>query len=349
MCSNVTYRNTCIEMELTMKIAIVGCGSIAAVHADCVEKSANHRLIAFADTRKERAEQFANKYHGIAYESYKEMIEAEEIDVIHICTPHYTHVPIAIYSLEHGVNVFMEKPPVISLEQLEQLEMVQTDKYLGFCFQNRYNPSVLEVKKLLESGEAGQIYGARGMVTWNRSSSYYTQSEWRGKIETEGGGALMNQSVHTMDLLAYFLGTPLLVDAVMANHHLKDVVEVEDMMEAFIQFEGGKKASFYATTAYVDDVPPIIELSCENRTIRIEDFEVTYYYKNGKVERPSIERKDGLGKSYWGCGHGDCIQDFYQSIDNKVPFALDLSHMKETILLMLGMYESAQKGKEITL
>lgn len=332
-----------------MNIAIVGCGSIAKVHAECVANSANHRLVAFADTMKDRAEEFAHRYHAMAYDSYEDMLKKEKIDVLHICTPHYLHVPMAIVALEQGVHVFMEKPPVITLEQLKQLERVQTDKYLGFCFQNRYNPSIVQVKKLLEAGGAGAIYGARGIVTWNRSSAYYTQSQWRGKLSTEGGGALINQSIHTMDLIAYFLGTPQSVDAVMTNHHLKDKVEVEDMMEAFIRFEANRKACFYATTAYVDDVPPIIEISCENRTIRIEDLEVTYYHRDSRVEKLSVERKEGLGKSYWGSGHRDCIEDFYHSIDNNVPFALDLSNMKKTILLMLGTYESAKTSKEIVL
>lgn len=330
-----------------MNIAIVGCGNIAKVHADCVQNIAGHRLVAFADIIKERVEQFSEQYHGAAYDSYKKMLEMESIDVLHICTPHYLHVPIAIYALEHGVHVFMEKPPVISREELRQLELIQSDRYLGFCFQNRYNPSVIKVKHLLESGNAGKILGARGFVTWNRDASYYTQSEWRGKLSTEGGGALINQSIHTMDLIAYFLGTPYSVDAVMANHHLKGVIEVEDSMEAYIQFDGGKSACFYATTAYVDNAPPMIEIACEDRTIRIEDCDVTYFYKDGKAVQQTLEGSQILGKSYWGAGHRDCIRDFYLSIENNVPFALDLSHMKETIQLMLGIYESARSGKEI--
>lgn len=332
-----------------MNIAIVGCGAIAQVHAECLKKLVNHKLVAFADVIRERAEKYAIQYDGNAYDSYEMMLENEDIDVIHICTPHYLHVPIAVYALEHGIHVFMEKPPVISVDQLKQLEMIDTDKYLGFCFQNRYNPSVILVKKLLESGEVGKINGARAIVTWNRATSYYTESLWRGLIETEGGGALINQSIHTLDLLTYFLGAPISVDAVMANHHLKGKIEVEDMMEAFIRFEGDKNACFYATTAYVEDVPPIIEISCQHRIIRIEEMEVTYYFKDGTVEKIHVESDEKLGKSYWGAGHRNCIVDFYQSIEKDIPFPLELSNVKETILLMLGMYDSANTRNEIIL
>lgn len=116
----------------------------------------------FCGYQKERAEDFASRYGGKAYGSLEEMLEQEKTDVLHICTPHYLHVPMAIYGLNHGVHVFMEKPPVISREQLEELEKAAagTDRRLGFCFQNRYNPSVIKVKELLASGEAGK-YGER--------------------------------------------------------------------------------------------------------------------------------------------------------------------------------------------
>lgn len=330
-----------------MNIAIVGCGSIARVHAECVQKLSNHKLVAFADINEQQAQLFSRLYQGNAYGSYEEMLSKEEIDVIHICTPHYLHVPMALRALKTGHHVFMEKPPVISKMQLQELEELSTDRQLGFCFQNRYNPSVIEVKNLLNSGKAGNINGVRGIVTWNRNADYYTGSNWRGRHAMEGGGALINQSIHTLDLMVHFLGKPVSVDAVMANHHLKDIIDVEDMMEAYIRFEDQKIGCFYATTAYIADVPPLIELSCENVTIRIEDLDVTYYYKDGRQEKPMLDQRENLGKSYWGAGHLDCITDFYRSIEHHKSFSLNLQGIKDTILLLLATYESAESGKEI--
>jgi predicted dehydrogenase len=330
-----------------MRAAIVGCGGIARVHAESLRGLKGHELAAFADIKEERAIGFAKEYHGNAYLSLEDMLRQEDIDVLHICTPHYLHVPMAVYALKQGIHVFMEKPPVISREQYQELLEVKSSKKLGICFQNRYNPSIIAVKKLLAFGEPGAIKGARGIVTWSRNREYYTESGWRGSLTTEGGGALINQSVHTMDLLAYLLGTPLSVDATMTNHHLKGVIEVEDMMEAYYRFEGNKTACFYATTAYCTDVPPLIELFCDNMTIRIEDLEVTIYSKDGVVNKLPMEQKERLGKSYWGAGHRDCIADFYDSINSNRPFSLEFNNIKETILLMLGTYESARTGKEI--
>lgn len=333
-----------------MRAAIVGCGNIAAVHAQSIEKLEGADLAAVADILPERAAAYAKKYGCHAYDSLEEMLERERPDVLHICTPHYLHVPMAGCALKKGIHVFSEKPPVISRKQLECLEEAVSGAQAraGFCFQNRYNPSVLFVKELLASGKPGRIKGARGIVTWNRTETYYTESGWRGKLETEGGGALINQSIHTMDLLGFFLGKPLSVEAQTANHHLRGVIEVEDMMEAYIRYESAA-ACFYATTAYTEDAPPIIELSCENMVIRIEDMDVTLQYGDGRRERPEIAGKQAMGKSYWGSGHLDCIADFYNCLETGRRYAQDLDGVRDTVRLMLGAYESAAgRGKEIS-
>lgn len=337
-----------------MKAAIVGCGNIAAVHAKSISLLEGVTLTAAADIKREQAEQYEKEYGCRAYDSLENMLEAERPDVLHICTPHYLHVPMALDALKRGIHVFCEKPPVISEEQLDCLEkaVAEGPGRVGFCFQNRYNPSILYVKELLCSGKAGRVKGARGIVTWHRDAAYYTQSGWRGKLETEGGGALINQSIHTMDLLGVLLGKPMSVEAQTANHHLPGVIEVEDMMEAYIRYENAA-ACFYATTAYTEDSPPLIEISCENVIIRIEDLDVTLFWKDGRgenagVERPEIARKKALGKSYWGTGHLDCISDFYRCLKTGERFAQDLDGVRDTARLMLAAYESAKcEGKEI--
>lgn len=184
--------------------------------------------------------------------------------------------------------------------------------------------------------------GARGIVTWNRTAEYYTDSSWRGKWATEGGGALINQSIHTMDLLGEFLGKPIWVEAGIANHHLAGVIEVEDTMEAYISYENAK-ASFYATTAYCDDAPPLIEVVCENMRFRIEVPEVTVFYKDGSKERKELNAHKILGKSYWGSGHLACIEDFYHCIQSGKEFKNNLCGVENTIRLMLACYDAARE------
>ena len=328
-----------------MKAVIVGCGNIGAVHAESIRRLEGASLCAAADIRPERAASYAEKYGCRAYASLEEMLEKERPDVLHICTPHYLHVPMTAYALQRGIHVFCEKPPVISEEQLDALTRAAAEGpgRAGFCFQNRYNPGVLFIRELLASGRLGKVKGARGIVTWNRGEAYYTQSGWRGRLETEGGGALINQSIHTMDLLGVFLGKPVSVEAQTANHHLPGVIEVEDMMEAYIRYADAA-ACFYATTAYTEDAPPLIELSCEKGIVRMEDPEVTIIWPDGRREHPETVRKQALGKSYWGSGHLDCIADFYRCLRTGERFAQDLDGVRDTIRLMLAAYRSAAKG-----
>lgn len=328
-----------------MKVVIVGCGGIAAVHAECIKQIPGLKPVGFADIVKEKAERFAEKYGGRAYSSLEEALTKEKPDVLHICTPHYLHVPMAVQGLKSGAHVFMEKPPVISKEQLKELKdaVANTNKQLGFCFQNRYNRSIKFAKELIASKEAGKILGARGLVTWNRNENYYTSSGWRGTWATEGGGALINQSIHTMDLLGELLGKPLRVEASMANHHLQDIIEVEDTLEAYISY-GNANACFYVSTAYCDDAPPLIEVVCENMKIRIEEPELTIYYKDGRKERKEMNYEKTLGKNYWGSGHLPCIEDFYECLNSGRRFAQDLKGVENTVRLMLETYESAREG-----
>lgn len=333
------------------KAAIVGCGAISAVHAAVLDYLEGVQLVACADIRPERAEAMAEKYHLHAYDNLEKMLDAEKIDVLHICTPHYLHVPMAAEAHRRGIHVFTEKPPAINKEQQAQLFALAADggARIGVCFQNRYIDAAVKIKSLLESGEAGKVKGIRGFVTWHRDEPYYVESGWRGKLATEGGGALINQSIHTMDLMNFFLGRPRSVEAVCQNRHLKGVIEVEDTVDALIDYDG-VPGIFFATTAYAVDSPVLIELSCENMTVRMEETEVTIRRPGQPVERLTFDSAVLLGKAYWGAGHLVCIQDFYRCLEEDKPFQNDVPSIKNTLDLMLAVYESAaQGGKPIAL
>lgn len=328
-----------------MKSAIIGCGSIAAVHAKTIAGMDGCKLAAVADVIPERAESMAREYGAVPYKDWKTMLDKEEIDVLHICTPHYLHTPMAVEALGRGIHTFMEKPPVICREQWETLVRAEREAKgraaLGICFQNRFNPSIAAVKEQLDRGAFGKILGARGFVTWCRKESYYTESDWRGTVRKEGGGALINQSIHTLDLIQYLIGKkPLAMEASTSNHHLKGVIEVEDTMEAYISY-GEEIACFYATTGYAADVPPLIELECEKARVRIEDLRVAITGKDGEIRHTDYSGRETLGKSYWGSGHMDCIHSFYESVERETPFPVGLEQIRDTVWLMLRAYETA--------
>ncbi len=333
-----------------LKAAVVGCGGIAQVHAAVLHEQETAELIAFADIRPDRAEALAKKYGGRAYASLEELLAREKPDVLHICTPHYLHTPMAKLAAERGIHVFTEKPPVIREAQWQEFRALGEQVRVGVCFQNRYNASVSLMKKLLADPKTGKALGARAFVTWHREAPYYTESGWRGSLETEGGGALINQAVHTLDLLVEFLGRPAAVDASMANHHLKQVIQVEDTFEAQIDFHG-RPAVFFATTGCAVDSPVLVELICENCTLRMEEQEVTVRWKDGSREyrRPAAPVSPATGKAYWGASHGLCIRDFYDSVLTGSSFRNDIPGVTDTVDLLLAAYRSAREQREIAL
>lgn len=329
-----------------IRVGIVGCGNIAKTHAWALTRLEGIEIVAFCDVIIERAETFSKEYtdgRARSFASLDKMLEEVTLDVLHICTPHYLHVPMAIASLQNGVSVFCEKPPAISMEQFEKLSKAQ-ERYgakVGFCFQNRYNKTTIEAKKLILDGVLGKVTGARAFVTWRRDEDYY-KTDWKGRLETEGGGALINQSIHSLDLIIQFLGKPTLVKGSIANHHLENAIEVEDTVEAWMSFEGGKRACFYASTGYAADAPVIIEIQCENGRIHIYEQTVTVY-ENGKEPRIiGTMEATAPGKSYWGNGHLSCIKDYYGCLGSGTPYMNDLSSVRDTMETMMMIYENRE-------
>lgn len=200
---------------------------------------------------------------------------------------------------------------------------------------------IARARQLLREGALGGIRGARAFVTWNREAQYYSGSGWRGAWATEGGGVLINQSVHTLDLLLRWMGEPEVAEASMANHHLSGVMEVEDTVEAFLGFPGGQRACFYATTAYCADVPPLIELECERGRIRLEGEEVTVKPREGEQTVFWGKKARVLGKAYWGSGHAACISDFYRCLVEGTAYQNDLASTANTIRVMRRIYRAA--------
>lgn len=334
-----------------IRVGLIGCGNIGNVHAKALKEIKGTALCALADIRRERAEEYSSRYtggSGAVYESLEEMLEKEKLDAIHICTPHGCHVPMAVAALKKGLHVFMEKPPAISRTQFEELKTAAEESggRLGICFQNRYNEATEKVSRLLKEGNLGRISGGRAFVTWHRDGPYYTESGWRGKLETEGGGALINQSIHALDLLLNWMGKPIRTEASMCNHHLKGITEVEDTLEAYMVFSEGSSpvsASFYATTAYAVDAPVFIELACENGFVRLEGTVVSYQTR--EEEEPvywHAPKAPAPGKAYWGKGHEACIRDFYACLEAGKAYPNDLASAENTFNTVMDIYESAR-------
>ena len=327
-----------------VRVGIVGCGNIGKVHAEVLKNMKHIQIQAFVDKNLENALKLAKIYGGDntgCYSSLSEMLSTEEIDVLHICTPHYLHVSMAKEALARKIHVFMEKPPAISKEEFFSLKEAknQSGKEVGICFQNRYNKTTEKICDSLKNRTLGKIKGARAFLTWNRQAGYYEESGWRGMWSMEGGGVLINQAIHTLDLLTYFFGKAEQVEVSMHNHHLKNVIEVEDTIEAYITFSSGN-VCFYATNAYAEDAPVLLEIVCENGKIRMEGERLEITEDNGeKIAYDFTKKERWEGKNYWGNSHQTCIQDFYDSIAAGRAYRNRLESVENTFELTMEMYD----------
>lgn len=180
--------------------AVIGCGNIFPMHAVSITRCPNAELVAVCDNKKDRADAKAKEFGCKAYYDYKEMLDKEDIDVVHICLPHYLHPIVAIECMKRGKHVLTEKPMSIKLE--DSKAMIDTANECGVTlaciFQNRYNAGTVLTKQLLDDGTLGRILSAKCYVTWDRSDSYYGSSDWKGTWDKEGGGVIIDQAIHTL-------------------------------------------------------------------------------------------------------------------------------------------------------
>ena len=320
------------------RVAIIGCGAISQVHGKALSSMSEINIVAAADIIPERVEKWCSEFGGKPYDCLSDMLNNEEIDVLHICTPHYLHTPMAIEALNHGINVLLEKPVSTSSEELSLLKTAirSSGKLLGVCFQNRYLPASQKAYELIHSGKAGKVLGTRAFVTWKRDENYYVSSGWRGSLATECGGVMINQAIHTLDLMIWLVGDPVNVEGTIHNHHLKGIIEVEDTAEIYLDFGDDVKGLFYASTGYCTDAPVMLEICCEHMTIVISGDQLMI------DDKEEDKRKSGniLGKICWGVGHELLIADFYDKLISGEHFPVEINEAERAIKVLLQLYKS---------
>ena len=334
-----------------MKAAVIGCGGVSVCHFKALQENPDVEIAAVCDIKPERAAKAAAEFGGTVYTDFEEMLAKEKPDSVHICTPHYLHTPMAIKALAAGCNVLLEKPCSVTTEEIGALKKAQEDsgKQLAICFQNRYNLCVCEAKDIIESGKLGKIKSIRAFVTWARGADYYSD-DWHGTKDKECGGVLINQAIHTVDLVQHLGGRYKKITAHVANDHLKGVIEVEDNASILAELEGGVTALLYATTAFADNSPVTVEITLEGGQLRLEGEKLFVVEKGGTLTDVT-RRNDGVchGQSYWGTGHGALINDFYDCLKTGRKFAIDAYEGSFAAQAVLAAYKSSESGESIDL
>ena len=324
-----------------MRVGIIGIGAIAQLHIPALINNGQN-ITALCDIDLSRCRAAVDKFNltVASYSDYREMLENEELDAVHICTPHHLHAEMICHALGKDINVLCEKPIAISFEQLEEIKKAVNNSkaQLGVCQQNRFKASIKYVKEFFGDEE---ITSGSGTLCWQRDKSYYATAEWRGKKATEGGGVVINQALHTLDLLQWFCGMPTSVIGHTACDTLKDVIDVEETAFGLFKLENGGKFVLNATNANSTSFPIVIMLHSKTKNAVIVDDNIIL---NGQF----VTKSDGLplfGKEVWGVGHIVLIKEFYGAINDGRKFYLDFEEAQKVVKLLLSLYES--EGKEI--
>lgn len=327
-----------------MNACIVGYGAIGPVHANAINQVDNASLYAVCDIDNERANKCADEYHCKVYHSFDEMLQDSDIDVVHICTPHYLHKEMALRALKAGKDVVLEKPVAISRADMDELvEFVNSKENknkLCVMLQNRRNICIEKLKEIILNNDVGKLKGLTGSVFWKRDEAYYNQDEWRGKWSTEGGGLLINQTVHMIDMMIYFGGkvTDFKSDI---NHWYISNIEVEDHAQVLMFFENGARGIFNASNCYVTDEPYILDLLFEKAHYRYADH---CLYKIGEkgAEFITSDQSVKVGKSYWGSGHLTVIRSFYDSLAGKDAHYTDINDAYDAMKMVFDIYDNSE-------
>lgn len=303
-----------------IRVCVVGCGSISVMHLDSIKLLPQSKLVGVCDIKEERAKKASEKYGANWYTDYMEMFKSEKPDAVHICLPHYLHTVVAMDAFKMGINVISEKPMSIDYASAEAAVEFAENKNLkyGVIFQCRYNTPAIIVKRRIEEGKLGRVKCSRVILTWHRPDDYYDTSDWKGTWEKEGGGVVIDQAIHSLDLANWFINsTPIEVQSALhIRNHSKLVVE--DTAEGLIKYENGSLLAFYAMNNYLIDDTIEIRMVCENGNAVVSYDNATIKYYNGEVEefdnRPQTQVMYSGGKEYWGSQHATQIEQFYRSV-----------------------------------
>lgn len=323
-----------------IRAAVIGCGDVSAVHFAALRAMPEVELVAVCDADQGRADAAAQEHHVSAFADHRELLSCTQPDVVHIATPHDRHAVIAVDALNAGVNVILEKPLADNVAAGRRIVRAAQEcrAKIGVCFQNRYNEPNRVAFALLRSGELGAVLGGSATVIWHRSPEYYANRPWRGRWARAGGGLLMNQAIHTLDLLQWLIGPVSGARGAVATRLLDEVIEVEDTADLLLTHENGARSVFYATLANVVNDTVTIEIVAEHATLSLRG-DLTVRYDDGRIDVVGEPDAATQGRSYWGTSHALLIQDFYARLDEAEPFWISPAQAQASLELIQHLYD----------
>jgi predicted dehydrogenase len=339
----------------TFKVGISGAGTIGRIHAEALRTIENAELVAVAEPRTEAGRAFVEEFGGTLFDSFIDMLTHDDLNVVIITTPSGIHPDQTVLAARAGKHVITEKPMAITKDGLDRMidAVESADVHLAVIFQNRLSADVVTVKRAIEQGVIGTPVLANGAMYWHRTQEYYeANGGWRGTWALDGGGALMNQAIHTVDLLQWFMGGIRSVRAHTAT--LTHDIETEDTASASFEFQTGALGSITATTSASKDWPVRIELVGTAGRITLENNAITLWDAGTVPEEVVLTAVDQDLADGWrpdepfGAGHARQLRNIFDAMANgRTPYVPG-REAREAVDSILALYEAAGQAAGVT-
>jgi UDP-N-acetyl-2-amino-2-deoxyglucuronate dehydrogenase len=348
-----------------LRFGIAGCGGIGPTHVAALGQIAAADVVAVADPIADRAAK-VEKQFGVekVYGDIAELLADSNVDAVCICTPSGMHGDHAVAAMEAGKHVVVEKPMEVTLEACDRMLAAQraTGRTMAVISQHRFDPATIEVRRMIDSGLLGKLVLVTADVKWWRTQGYYDEGDWRGTFALDGGGAVMNQGIHTVDLLLHLAGDVSTVSALVATA-AHERIEVEDAAAATIRFKSGAVGSFVASTAAFDGLPVRIDLFGTEGACSIEGDRLAWTkFKSGGGKTGDAPASHAVGVASggtagvtastdalaWGDSHRAQLADFIDAVRTGRPPGVDGIAGRAAVRLVRAIYAAAAGGVTVS-
>lgn len=342
------------------RFALAGCGAISRAHIESIQKMEDARLVAVWSRTPQKAQAAAETW-GVEWEERLEsLVSRDDVDALIVCTPSGFHLEPALAAIEAGKHVVVEKPLEVTEERCRRIVQAAEANgvQVGVIFQSRFAPANQAARQALVEGRFGRIVMGDAYVKWYRPQSYYDSGAWRGTWELDGGGALMNQAIHAVDLLLWLMG-PVERVAAYSDCLAHRGIEVEDTLAAVLRFSSGAMGVIQATTSVFPGYPKRIEVHGDRGGVVLIDDAVAAWHEDGKSEPNAqmIERYGSQGLSGAASdpmaisfdNHQRQLEDFVRAVREGRPPLVDGREGMRAVELVRAIYRSAATGEEVRL
>jgi predicted dehydrogenase len=341
------------------KFGIIGLGMIAEMHAKAIQDIPEAEVVACFDVNGERAKEFCVTYGGTPYVDLDRFLASDEFDIVTICTPSGLHMESAVAAANAKKHIIVEKPLEITVERCDAIieAAKKHNVVLSGIFPSRFHSVSQVVKQAIETRRLGPVVLGDAYVKWYRSQAYYDSSGWKGTWKFDGGGALMNQSIHAIDLLQWFMGPVTQVTA-YAGTLAHENIEVEDTAVAVLKFANGALGVIEGTTGAYPGFYKRIELSGSKGSVILEEENLTMWKFAEESPQDEKIRSDFAALTATGGGaadptaigyHGHMLQfmDVIEAIDNGTQPLIDGTEARKAVEIIQAIYRSAQIGAPV--